>query len=195
MTHNIDIDKLEDYVRQVFRKDVEKEQKRLIINGILRKVRKNQARRKILIFAVPTAVAVALVVWLLVIPPALDINPDQYYQDHFQPEVSQTQYRGSDSSKDQNNLNNDILAIEERISQAKQAMSTENWEQAANILKKLLPEGGSIQVECLWHLALINLITEQYEECRTMLSELLRTKDPTYRKEAKMLLRWVRKVE
>lgn len=193
MTHNIDIDKLEGYVRQVFQKDGEKEQKRLIINGILRKIRKKQARRKILIFAVPSAFAAALVVWLLVLPSASDINPDQYYQDHFKPEISQTQYRGQNPSKDQNNLNNDILAIEEQIFQAKQAMSSESWEKAANIFKTLIQKGGSIQVESLWHLALISLKTQQFDECETFLRALIITKDPTYRKETKELLRWVGK--
>jgi len=195
MTHNIDIEKLEKHVRQIFQIENEKEHKRLIINHILRKFRKKQARRKILIFTIPSVVAATLVVWLLVIPPASDVNPDEYYQEHFQPKVSQTQYRGSNSTKDQNNLNNEILNIEEQISDAKLAMSAENWEQASNIFNNLLPKGGSIKVECLWHLALINLKTKQYEECKTKLSELLRTKDPTYQKEAKELLRWVKKAE
>lgn len=192
MTHNIDINKLERHLKQVFQEGQEREEKRLFINAILYKARKKQAQKKILLYTIPTIVAAFLVVWLMILPPSPKITPDQYFNDHFQPEIYQVEYRGSDSTEAPNSPNSEIYATGVQISKAKQAMLDENWEGASIIFKKLIETGGSVKIECLWNLALISLKTENYEECRNFLTQLLETKDPTYRKEAKTLLRSVK---
>ena len=73
-------------------------------------------------------------------------------------------------------------------------MIDENWDEASNIIDKLIEKGGSVKIESLWNLTLINLKTENNAECRSFLTELLETKDPTYRKVAKTLLKRIKKM-
>ena len=192
MTHNIDLNKLENYVKQVIQENKEREEKRLIIEAILLKSRKKQVQKKILLYTIPTIVAASFVVWLMILPPKPEIDPNHYYNEHFQPEVNQVQYRGSDSSEVPQSPNSEIYATEAQLSKAKQAMIDENWEEASNIFIKLLEEGGSVKIESLWNLALINLKTEKYIECRKFLFQLLETKDPAYYKEAQTLQRRIK---
>jgi len=77
------------------------------------------------------------------------------------------------------------------ISLGKQAMVDENWQEAEQVFSQLLAIGGSVHIESLWHLSLIQLKTGDLAQCKTYLQELIATKDPTYIKEARKLMRAV----
>lgn len=190
VNHDIDDQKLEGFLKKVFREDLEKEKKQEMFRKIILKNKKKSARRKIILICSPiVAIAALLVLWFSLFNPSLSFDSEEFYNKHFQPDIRETSYRGSDLDK---NHPETALAQAQMIStlhKAKQAMKSENWDEAEALFIQLLPLGGSVQIESLWHLSLLYLKTENLPKCKTYLKDLIDTKDPTYLKPARELLK------
>ncbi|MCD6347955.1 MAG: hypothetical protein J7L96_11095 [Bacteroidales bacterium] len=186
---HIDNQKLEDLLSQVFHEDAEKEQKLKTINSTVSKIRKRQVLQKTFIFGTPIAVAAILVLWLIVIPHFQSFDPDRFYKQHFQSELGKNLYRGYEPNNNLNNNSTFGVNLDQQIKLGVQAMVSENWKQAESIFNQLIPVGGSAKIQSLWYLILIQLKTDQIEQCKYYLQMLIKTKDHTYLKPAKKLLR------
>ncbi len=190
VNHDIDDQKLEGLLKKVFQEDLEKEKKQEMFRKIIRKNKKKSTRRKIILICSSfVAIAAITVLWFSLFNPSLSFNSEEFYSTHFQPDIRETSYRGSGLDKNQPET---ALAQAQMIStlhKAKQAMKLENWNEAEAIFTQLLPLGGSVQIESLWHLSLLYLKTENLPKCRTFLKDLIDTKDPTYLKPARELLK------
>ena len=192
INHDIDDQKLEGLLKKVFREDLEKADKREEFREIIRKNKKNSTRRRIILISSPIVVVAALlIIWFSLLNPSRSFDPDEFYNNNFQPEINETSYRGAGSEQNQPgtvlNQNNSINIL----LQGKEAMKSENWNDAETQFMQLLPIGGSIHIESLWHLSLIQLKTGNHPQCKKYLKDLIATKDPTYLKPARELLRAV----
>ena len=156
VNHDIDDQKLEGLLKKVFREDLEKEKKQAKFREIIRKTKKKSTRRKIILISSPIVpVAALLIIWFSLLNPSRSFDPDEFYNNYFQPETNETSYRGAGAEQNQPgtvlNQNNTINILR----QGKDAMKSENWDNAETQFMQLLPIGGSIYIESLWHLSLI----------------------------------------
>ncbi len=190
VNHDIDDQKLEGLLKKVFQEDLEKEKKQEIFKKIIRKNKKKSTRRKIILIGSPfVAIAAILVLWFALYNPSHSFDSEEFYTTHFQPDIRETSYRGSDVDQNQPETALNQAQMISTLHKAMQAMRSENWDEAEALFIQLIPLGGSIQIESLWYLSLIYLKTEDLPKCKTYLKDLIDTKDPTYRKPARELLR------
>ncbi len=189
---NIDDQKLEDLLRTIFQEKAEKENRLEKIKAIMKVNQRKRIRRRFIVISIPITIAAILVLWISVIHPYRSFDPNEFYRLHFEAEISEINYRDIENSQNPDNTVNKTGDLREKISLGKQAMVSENWQEAEEIFSQLVPLGGSVQIESLWHLSLIQLKTGNLPQCKTYLKELIATKDPTYIKHARKLLRVVR---
>ena len=182
---------MEDNLRTIFREKAEKENRLEKIRDIMKGNQRKRVRRRFIVLCIPVAIAAILVLWISVIHPPRSFDANEFYNLHFISEINEISYRDVDNS--QNPANSIIKTgdLRNKISLGKQAMVDENWQEAEEVFSQLLPLGGSVQIESLWHLSLIQLKTGDLAQCKTYLKELIATKDPTYIKEARKLMRVV----
>lgn len=144
--------------------------------------------RQIILFPFLSIASVFLIFILINNP--FRSTPESFFEESFNPEPRESIYRGDDSKTDDTAVSD--LNIEDQFRLAKEAMSRQNWQQAEDILIPILGKGGSIEIESLWHLALITSQTKQYEECERYLDRIIESGDQTYRAGAKKLQRIVK---
>ena len=192
VNHDIDDQKLEGLLKKVFREDLEKEKKQAKFREIIRKTKKKSTRRKIILISSPIVpVAALLIIWFSLLNPSRSFDPDEFYNNYFQPEINETSYRGAGTDQNQSETVVNQPHILNNLRQGKEAMISENWDKAESLFMQLLPIGGSIYIEGLWNLSLIQLKKGNHPQCKKYLKDLIDTKDPTYLKPARELLRAV----
>jgi len=192
MKEEIEIDdhKLQNLLFKLIRRDMQKVKKIQEIRAILEANRKKRIRRRIIFLGTPLSAAAIIILWFSTFKRAEPFNPDEFYQQHFNKEINDINYRGEE------NINNEstfkLEEVADQISIGKEAMANENWQEAETIFQQLQSMGGSVRIECLWHLSLISLKTDNLPECKTYLKELINTKDPTFLEQARELRRKLR---
>jgi len=185
----IDDQKMDNLLRDMFREKAEKELRLEKIKSIMKANRMKKVRRRLITLGIPITIAALLILWISVIQPIRAFEPDEYYDLHFKTEIREINYRDINGSQNPDRTVNTAGDLKEKIILGKQAMSEENWQEADEIFKQLKNLGGSVQIESLWHLSLIQLKTDNLPQCKTYLKELIATKDPSYLKQARKLLR------
>ena len=191
-TKPYDTQEFQSLVEKAILREKEKEKNAKVLSDIIAKSnQKSRRQRKIRqVMLYPTlSIASVFLIFVLITHPFRS-TPESFYEESFNPVIRESIYRG-ENSKTNDTTTSDIM-VEDQFSLAKTAMIKQNWEQAENILTPMLGKGGSIEIESLWHLALIKSQTKQYEECKEYLDRILETKDPTYRADAKKLLRIIK---
>lgn len=189
MKEEIEIDnhKLQNLLNQFLLRDKEKNKKIEEIRAIMEANRRKRIRRRILFLGTPISAAAILILWFSIFKRSETFSADEFYQQHFNKEINDINYRG------EQNINNDstfkLEEVADQISIGKEAMANENWQEAETIFRQLQSLGGSVRIECLWHLSLISLKTDNLPQCKTYLKELIHTKDPTYLLPARKLLK------
>ena len=183
---------MEDHLRTIFREKVERENRLQKIKDIMKGNQRKRVRRRFILIGIPVTIAAILVLWISAIHPSRSFDANEFYNLHFISEINEISYRDIDNSQNPDNSINKTGDLRNKINLAKQAMVDENWQEAEEAFSQLLPLGGSVQIESLWHLSLIQLKTGDLAQCKTYLKELIATKDPTYIKQARKLLRVVR---
>ena len=191
--NNIKIDnqKMEDHLRTIFREKAERENRLQKIKDIMKGNERKRARRRFILIGIPVIIAAILVLWISVIHPPRSFDANEFYNLHFISEINEISYRDIDNSKNPANSIIKTGDLRNKINLGKQAMVDENWQEAEEAFSQLLPLGGSFQIESLWHLSLIQLKAGDLAQCKTYLKELIATKDPTYIKQARKLMRVV----
>ena len=192
-TKPYDTQEFQSLVEKAILREKEKENNAKVLSDIIAKTneksRKQRKIKQIILYPILSVASVFLI--FIMIKHPFRSTPERFFEESFNPETRESIYRGEDSKISDTSVSD--YSVENLFSQAKTAMSKQEWEQAEEILIPMLEKGGSIEIESLWHLALITSQTKQYDECKRYLDRLLESKDPTHKADARKLLRIIKK--
>ena len=126
-----------------------------------------QQTKKIILICSPfVAVAALIVLWFSLYNPSHSFDSEEFYNTHFQPDIREPSYRGSGLDQNQPETALAQTQMITTLHKAKQAMRSENWDEAEALFIQLIPLGGSVQIESLWHLSLLYQNSENLPKCK-----------------------------